>query len=41
MRAALGRAQTLAKAMFERCDDETLFEEAVSYAEVNRLLGRP
>jgi len=40
MRATLGRARSLARAMFERRDDQALFAEAVPYAEVNRLLGR-
>ena len=40
MRTTLGRARSLAQAMFERRDDEALLAEAVSYAEVNRLLGR-
>jgi 2-methylisocitrate lyase-like PEP mutase family enzyme len=40
MRATLGRARSLARAMFERRDDQDLFAEAVPYAEVNRLLGR-
>ena len=40
MRAALGTARHIAKAMFERRDDWTMFAEAVSYAEVNHLLGR-
>jgi 2-methylisocitrate lyase-like PEP mutase family enzyme len=40
MRAALGKARSLARAMFERRDDEAWFAEAVPYAEVNRLLGR-
>ena len=40
MRATLGTALKLAKAMYERRDDAALFAEAVPYAEVNRLLGR-
>jgi len=40
MRATLGRARSLARAMFERRDDQSLFAETVPYAEVNRLLGR-
>jgi len=40
MRATLGRARSLARAMFEHRDDQALFAEAVPYAEVNRLLGR-
>lgn len=40
MRATLGTARKLAKAMFERRDDAALFAEAMPYAEVNRLLGR-
>jgi 2-methylisocitrate lyase-like PEP mutase family enzyme len=40
MRATLGTARKIAKAMFERRDDWALFAEAVPYADVNRLLGR-
>lgn len=40
MRATLGKARSLARAMFERRDDQALYAEAVPYAEVNRLLGR-
>jgi 2-methylisocitrate lyase-like PEP mutase family enzyme len=40
MRATLGRARSMAKAMLERRDDQALFAEAVPYAEVNRLLER-
>jgi 2-methylisocitrate lyase-like PEP mutase family enzyme len=40
MRATLGTARKVAKAMFERRDDWSLFGEAVPYAELNRLLGR-
>jgi PEP phosphonomutase and related enzymes len=40
MRATLGTARKVAKAMFERRDDWSLFAEAVPYAELNRLLGR-
>jgi 2-methylisocitrate lyase-like PEP mutase family enzyme len=40
MRATLGRARSIAKAMFERRDGDASFSEAVPYAEVNRLLGR-
>jgi 2-methylisocitrate lyase-like PEP mutase family enzyme len=40
MRATLGTARQLARAMYERRDDAALFAEAVPYAEVNRLLGR-
>jgi 2-methylisocitrate lyase-like PEP mutase family enzyme len=40
MRASLGAARNIAKAMLERRDDWSLFADAVSYAEVNRLLGR-
>lgn len=40
MRATLGTARKLAKAMLERRDDWSLFAEAVPYTEVNRLLGR-
>src|SRR5262245_21169849 len=40
MRATLGTARKLAKAMYERRDDAELFTEAVPYVEVNRLLGR-
>ncbi len=40
MRASLGRARSVAKAMFERRDSEAMFAEAVPYAEVNHLLGR-
>ena len=40
MRATLGTARKLARAMLERHDGETMFAEAVPYVEVNRLLGR-
>jgi 2-methylisocitrate lyase-like PEP mutase family enzyme len=40
MRATLGTARNIAKAMFEHRDTEAIFTDAVSYAEVNRLLGR-
>jgi 2-methylisocitrate lyase-like PEP mutase family enzyme len=40
MRACLGTARNIAKAMFERRDDWSLFADAVPYKEVNRLLGR-
>jgi len=40
MRAALGAARKIALAMYERRDDESLFRDAVPYAEVNRLLAR-
>jgi 2-methylisocitrate lyase-like PEP mutase family enzyme len=40
MRATLGTTRHIAKAMFERRDDWTMLAEAVSYAEVNHLLGR-
>jgi 2-methylisocitrate lyase-like PEP mutase family enzyme len=40
MRASLGTARNIAKAMFERRDNWSLFADAVPYAEVNRLLGR-
>jgi 2-methylisocitrate lyase-like PEP mutase family enzyme len=40
MRASLGTARSVAKAMFERRDSEAIFAEAVPYAEVNHLLGR-
>jgi 2-methylisocitrate lyase-like PEP mutase family enzyme len=40
MRATLGTARRLARAMYERRDDTALSAEAVPYAEVNRLLGR-
>jgi 2-methylisocitrate lyase-like PEP mutase family enzyme len=40
MRATLGTARKIAKAMFDRRDDWALFAEAVPYADVNRLLGR-
>jgi len=40
MRASLGTARSVAKAMFERRDSEAMFAEAVPYAEVNHLLGR-
>jgi 2-methylisocitrate lyase-like PEP mutase family enzyme len=40
MRATLGTARKLAKAMYERRDNAALFAEAMSYVEVNRLLGR-
>jgi 2-methylisocitrate lyase-like PEP mutase family enzyme len=40
MRASLGAARNIAKAMLERRDDWSLFADAVPYAEVNRLLGR-
>ena len=39
-RAALGTARKIAKAMFERRDDWALLAEAVSYADVNRILSR-
>ena len=39
MRASVGTARTIAKAMLERRDDWSLFADAVPYAEVNRLLG--
>jgi 2-methylisocitrate lyase-like PEP mutase family enzyme len=39
MRAALGTARRIARAMFERRDDESMFSDAVPYAEVNRLLA--
>jgi 2-methylisocitrate lyase-like PEP mutase family enzyme len=40
MRATLGTTRHIAKDMFERRDDWTMFAEAVPYAEVNHLLGR-
>jgi len=40
MRATLGTARKIARAMFEQRDDWALFTETVPYAEVNRLLGR-
>jgi 2-methylisocitrate lyase-like PEP mutase family enzyme len=40
MRATLGTAQKLGKAMYERRDNAALFAEAMPYVEVNRLLGR-
>jgi 2-methylisocitrate lyase-like PEP mutase family enzyme len=40
MRATLGTTRHIAKAMFERRDVWTMLAEAVSYAEVNHLLGR-
>lgn len=40
MRAALGTARKIARALFERRDDESMFDGAVPYAEVNRLLAR-
>jgi len=40
MRTSLGTTRNIAKALFERRDSEAMFAEAVSYAEVNRLLGR-
>jgi 2-methylisocitrate lyase-like PEP mutase family enzyme len=39
-RAALGTAQNIARALFERRDDWALFQEAIPYADVNRLLSR-
>jgi 2-methylisocitrate lyase-like PEP mutase family enzyme len=39
-RAALGTARNIARALFERRDDWALFEEAIPYADVNRLVSR-
>jgi len=39
MRAALGTARHIAKAMYQRRDDWAMLAEAVPYVEVNRLLG--
>ena len=39
-RAALGTARKIAKAMYERRDEWTMFADAISYVDVNRLLGR-
>jgi hypothetical protein len=39
MRAALGTAKRVARATCERRDDQSLFADAVSHAEVNRLLA--
>jgi len=40
MRATLGTARRVAKALFERRDSPAMFAEAPSHAEINRLLGR-
>jgi 2-methylisocitrate lyase-like PEP mutase family enzyme len=40
MRAALGTTRNVAKALFERRDSGAMFDQAVPYAEVNRMLGR-
>jgi 2-methylisocitrate lyase-like PEP mutase family enzyme len=40
MRAALGTARNIAKALYERTDHWKFFVDAVPYDEVNRLLGR-
>jgi 2-methylisocitrate lyase-like PEP mutase family enzyme len=40
MRATLGTARRVAKAVFERRDDWAAFGDSLPYAEVNRLLGR-
>jgi len=39
-RAALGTARKIAKAMYERRDEWTMFADAIPYVDVNRLLGR-
>jgi hypothetical protein len=40
MRAALGAARKVSKALLEYSDHTSLLEGAVPYDEVNRLLGR-
>lgn len=40
MRAALGTARNIARAMYERRENWAMFADAVPYADVNRLLGR-
>jgi 2-methylisocitrate lyase-like PEP mutase family enzyme len=40
MRATLGTARKVAKAVFERRDDWAAFGDSLPYAELNRLLGR-
>ena len=40
MRAALGTARNIVKALYERGDHWKFFADAVPYDEVNRLLGR-
>ncbi|HKF25479.1 MAG TPA: isocitrate lyase/phosphoenolpyruvate mutase family protein [Candidatus Acidoferrum sp.] len=40
MRATLGTARRVAKALFERRDSPAMFAEAPSHAEINQLLGR-
>lgn len=40
MRASLGAARSVARALFDRRDNDAMFSEAIPYAEVNRLLGR-
>jgi hypothetical protein len=40
MRAALGTARNIAKALSEYREHSEFFKDAVPYDEVNRLLGR-